>query len=229
MRILIVNGEKRFRTNLQRALKANGYAVDCTADVAGAFAYITSVHYDLAIIDATFADGTAIHLLKQIRAMGFTMPVLVTAADNEVGAKVEAFQAGADDHVVRPVTTAELSVRVQALLRRSPYMQENVVKVVDLEINRLTRQVKRAGKRIELSVKEYSLLEYMSLNTGRAISRVAIMERIWDHPFDITTNVVDVYIAHLRRKVDGGHAVKLIHTIRGIGYALDNRQAAASL
>jgi two-component system copper resistance phosphate regulon response regulator CusR len=152
------------------------------------------------------------------------MPVLVLTAHSGLESKVENFQAGADDYVVKPVALAELTIRVQALLRRGPALQENVLKISDLEINRLTRQVKRDGKRIELSPKEYALLEYLFLHPGRVLSRGMIVERIWDQSFEGLTNIVDVHIGHLRRKVDQGHDQKLIRTVRGLGYMLDAEQ-----
>jgi len=159
-----------------------------------------------------------------LRESGHTMPVMVLTAQGELESKVENFQAGADDYVVKPVAIAELAIRVQALLRRGPALQENVLKVVDLEINRLTRQVKRDGRRIELSPREYSLLEYLFLHPGRVLSRSMIVEKIWDQSFEGLTNIVDVYIGHLRRKVDEGHSRKLIRTVRGLGYMLDVEQ-----
>jgi two-component system copper resistance phosphate regulon response regulator CusR len=149
------------------------------------------------------------------------MPVLVLTARSDLDSKVENFQAGADDYVVKPVAMAELSIRVQALLRRGPALQENVLRAADLEVNRLTRQVKRDGQRIELSPKEYSLLEYLFLHAGRVLSRSMIVEKIWDQSFEGLTNIVDVYIGHLRRKIDEGHDQKLIRTVRGLGYTLD--------
>ena len=137
--------------------------------------------------------------------MGHTTPALILTARSDIDSKVENFQAGADDYVVKPVAMAELSIRVQALLRRGPALQENVLKAGSLEINRLTRQVKRDGKRIELSPKEYSLLEYLFLHSGRVLSRSMIVEKIWDQSFEGLTNIVDVYIGHLRRKIDEGH------------------------
>ena len=225
MRILIVEDEKKFLDILQRSLRGEGYTVDGVGTAADAVEYLKSYHYDLVVMDLQLPDGTGNSLLRRLRESGHTMPVLVLTARSELESKVENFQAGADDYVVKPVAMAELAIRVQALLRRGPALQENVLKARDLEINRLTRQVKRDGKRIELSPKEYSLLEYLFLHPGRVLSRSMIVEKIWDQSFEGLTNIVDVYIGHLRRKVDEGHSHKLIRTVRGLGYMLDTDRA----
>jgi len=221
MRILIVEDEKKYLDILLRSLRGEGYTADGVGTAADAVEYLKSYHYDLVMLDLQLPDGTGNGLLKRMRETGHTMPVLVLTAQSELESKVENFQAGADDYVVKPVAMAELAIRVQALLRRGPALQENVLRAGDLEINRLTRQVKRDGKRIELSPKEYSLLEYLFLHPGRVLSRTMIVEKIWDQSFEGLTNIVDVYIGHLRQKVDGGHSHKLIRTVRGLGYMLD--------
>ena len=225
MRILIVEDEKKFQDILQRSLRSEGYTVDGVGTASDAVDYLKTYHYDLVILDLQLPDGTGNSLLRRLRESGHTMPVLVLTARSELESKVENFQAGADDYVVKPVAMAELAIRVQALLRRGPALQENVLKARDLEINRLTHQVKRGGKRIELSPKEYSLLEYLFLHPGRVLSRNMIVEKIWDQSFEGLTNIVDVYIGHLRRKVDEGHSHKLIRTVRGLGYMLDTDRA----
>lgn len=224
MRILIIEDERKYLDILLRSLKAEGYTVDGTGRASLAAEFLQSYHYDLVILDLQLPDGTGNSLLKRMRQNGQTMPVLVLTAHSGLDCKVENFQAGADDYVVKPVALAELTIRVQALLRRGPTLQENVLKAGDLEINRLTRQVKRDGRRIELSPKEYALLEYLSLHRGRILSRNMIVERIWDQSFEGLTNIVDVHVGHLRRKIDEGHANKLIRTVRGLGYMLDAEQ-----
>src|ERR1700722_830553 len=221
MRILIVEDEKKLIDILQRSLRSEGYTVDGVNSAADGLDYIKAYHYDLIIIDLQCPDGTGTSLLKRLRELGQTMPVLILTARSDLDSKVENFHAGADDYVIKPVAMAELAIRVQALLRRGPALQENVLRIGPLEINRLTRQVKRDGKRIELSPKEYSLLEYLFLHSGRILSRSMIVEKIWDQSFEGLTNIVDVYIGHLRRKIDEGHELKLIRTVRGLGYILD--------
>ena len=221
MRILIVEDEHKLIDILQRSLRAEGYAVDGVLSAAAGLDYIRTYHYDLIILDLQLPDGTGTSLLKQIRELGHTMPALILTARSDLDSKVENFQAGADDYVIKPVAMAELTIRVQALLRRGPVLQENILRAGDLEVNRLTRQVRRGGKRIELSPREYSLLEYLFLHSGRTLSRSMIVEKIWDQSFEGLTNIVDVYIGHLRRKIDEGHDLKMIRTVRGLGYMLD--------
>ena len=221
MQSLIVEDEKKLIDILQRSLRAEGYTVDGVLTAADGLEYIKTYHYDLVIMDLQLPDGTGTSLLKRVRELGHAMPALILTARGDLDSKVENFQAGADDYVVKPVAMAELSIRVQALLRRGPALQENVLRAADLEVNRLTRQVKRHGKRIELSPKEYSLLEYLFLHSGRTLSRSMIVEKIWDQSFEGLTNIVDVYIGHLRRKIDEGYEPKLIRTVRGLGYTLD--------
>jgi two-component system copper resistance phosphate regulon response regulator CusR len=221
MRILVVEDEKKFNDILQRCLKAEGYTVDGVVTAADGLEYAKSYHYDLVILDLQLPDGTGTGLLKKLREGGHTMPALVLTASSDLDCKIENFRAGADDYVVKPVAMAELVIRVQALLRRGPALQENILRTDGLEINRLTRQVRRDGQRIDLSPKEYSLLEYLFLHGGRVLSRSMILEKVWDHSFEGLTNTVDVYIGHLRRKIDEGHELKLIRTVRGLGYMLD--------
>jgi DNA-binding response OmpR family regulator len=221
MRILIVEDEKKLSDILQRSLKSEGYMVDGVHTAADGLEYVKTYHYDLLIIDLQLPDGTGTTLLKQLRELGHTMPALILTARSDLDSKVENFQAGADDYVVKPVAMAELGLRVQALLRRGPKIEANLLTAADLEINRLTRQVTRAGALIELSPKEYALLEYLVLNAGRTVSRSMIVEKIWDQSFEGLTSMVDVYISHLRRKVDEGREKKLIKTVRGLGYMFD--------
>lgn len=224
MRILIVEDEKKLIDILQRSLKSEGYTVDGVGTAAEGLDYIKTYHYDLVILDLQLPDGTGTSLLRRMREMGHSMPALILTARSDLESKVTNFQAGADDYVIKPVAMAELSIRVQALLRRGPALQENVLKAGTLEMNRLTRQVRRDGKRIELSPREYSLLEYLFLHSGRILSRNMIVEKIWDQSFEGLTNIVDVYIGHLRRKIDEGHEPKMIRTVRGLGYMLDTEQ-----
>ena len=224
MRILIVEDEKKLINILQRSLRSEGYMVDGVGTAADGLEYLKTYHYDLIILDIQLPDGTGTSLLKRLRQMGLTMPALMLTARSDLDSKVENFQAGADDYVIKPVAMAELSIRVQALLRRGPVLQENVLKAGTLEVNRLTRQVRRDGKRVELSPKEYAILEYLFLHSGRVMSRSMIVEKVWDQSFEGLTNIVDVYIGHLRRKIDEGYEPKMIRTVRGLGYMLDAGQ-----
>jgi two-component system copper resistance phosphate regulon response regulator CusR len=220
MRILIVEDEERLLSILGRSLRSEGYMVDGVTTASDGFEYLKTYHYDLAILDLQLPDGTGTCLLKRTREFGLNLPVLMLTARSDLDSKVENFRAGADDYVTKPVAMAELSIRVQALLRRGHALQDNVLSASGLEINRLTRQVTRDGKRIELSPKEYALLEYLWLHSGRALSRTMILEKIWDQSFEGLTNVVDVYIGYLRRKIEDG-SNRYIRTVRGLGYMFD--------
>jgi DNA-binding response OmpR family regulator len=222
MRILIVEDEERLVDILARGLRAEGYLVDGVRSAADGLEYAKTYAYDLVILDLQLPDGTGTGLLRQLRELGHTMPALILTARGDLDSKVENFRAGADDYVIKPVAMTELGLRVQALLRRSPRMEENILRAADLEINRLTHQVTRGGHPIELSPKEYALLEYLFLNAGRTLSRNMIVEKIWDQSFEGLTSMVDVYIGHLRRKLDEGREKKLIRTVRGLGYVFDD-------
>jgi two-component system copper resistance phosphate regulon response regulator CusR len=221
MRILIAEDEKKLLDILNRTLRAEGFSVDGVTTASDGLEHIKLYNYDLVILDLQLPDASGTSLLRQIREQHQKMPVLVLTARGDIESKIMNFEAGADDYLTKPFALAELTIRVQALLRRGPVLQDSVLKLANLELNRLTRHVKRDGKRIELSPKEYSLLEYLFLHVGRTLSRSMIVEQIWDQSFEGLTNIVDVYIRNLRRKVDEGYEPKLIHTVRGLGYSLD--------
>ena len=222
MRLLIVEDEKKLLNILTLSLKASGLTVDGVGTAEDAMERVKAVPYDLMILDLGLPDSSGTNLLRRLREQHHNLLVLILTARGDIDSKVENFEAGADDYLTKPFALAELTIRVQALLRRGPAIEETMLKLGDLELNRLTRQVRRAGKRIDLSVKEYSLLEYLFLNAGRTVTRSMLVEKIWDQSFEGLTNVVDVYIGHLRQKIDEGHEPKLIRTIRGLGYALDH-------
>lgn len=226
MRILLVEDESKVADFVRRGLMAERYAVDVTGDGKEGLEFATSFQYDLIILDLMLPGLDGNSVLKRIRAVDTKVPVLILTARDAVQDKVSNFEAGADDYLTKPFAFAELQVRVKALLRRGPVNRASTVRLRDLELDRLSQQVKRGGKRIELTGKEYSLLEYLMSNAGRVLSRNMIIEHVWDESFDGLTNVVDVYIRHLRKKVDDAHDCKLIHTVRGVGYAVRDESEA---
>jgi len=220
MRILIVEDEPKVSNFLQRGLVAERYAVDVCADGLEGLEMAQAFPYDLIILDLLLPTLDGREVLSRIRRTNQHVPVLMLTAKDTVEDKVKLFETGADDYLTKPFAFAELLVRAKALLRRGPVNRSSTLTVGDLELDRLTQQVKRAGKRIDVTAKEYSLLEYLMQNVDRVLSRNMIIEHVWDQSFDGITNIVDVYIRHLRNKVDSGHESKLLRTVRGVGYTI---------
>jgi len=216
----LVEDEKKVSDLVARALRAESYAVDVAEDGARGWELAQSYAYDLIILDLMLPQLPGEELLRRIRRTNPAVPILVLTARGATADKVNNFEAGADDYLTKPFAFAELIMRVKALLRRGPITRSSVLRVGDLEVDRFTQQVRRAGRRIELTPKEYALLEYLAANPGRVFSRTMIIEHVWDQSFEGLTNIVDVYVRHLRSKVDDPFPVKLIRTVRGVGYGL---------
>jgi DNA-binding response OmpR family regulator len=226
MRILIVEDERKVAEMVSRGLRAERYAVDVAENGDTGWAMAHTYDYDLVILDLGLPGMDGAELLRRIRGRSSRIPILILTARDATACKVDSFEAGADDYLTKPFAFAELAVRVKALLRRGATDQSSVIHVGDLEINRLTQHVSRAGRRIELTAKEYALLDYLAAHPGRVLSRTMIVEHVWDQSFEGLTNIVDVYVRHLRSKVDDPFPVKLIRTVRGAGYRITDEGAS---
>ena len=220
MRMLLVEDERKVSDLVARALRAERYAIDVAEDGRTGWELAAAHEYDLIILDLMLPLLSGTELLIRIRRKKRQVPILVLTARDATEQKVKQFEAGADDYLTKPFALAELIIRIKALLRRGPVARLSALRVADLEVDQLTQQVRRAGRRIDLTPKEYALLEYLAANPGRVISRTMIIEHVWDHSFEGLTNIVDVYVRHLRSKVDDPFPTKLIRTIRGVGYGL---------
>jgi DNA-binding response OmpR family regulator len=220
MRLLIVEDDPKLADFVARGLRAERFAVDVAGDGRQGQSFLESYAYDVLILDLMLPQISGTELLQWVRKQRAALPVLVLTARDATEDKVRHFEAGADDYLTKPFDFAELVVRIRALLRRGPQERSDLLRVADLELNRLTQQVRRGGRAIELTAKEYALLEYLMSNPGRAFSRAMIIEHVWDQSFEGLTNIVDVYVRYLRRKVDDASVRKLIHTIRGVGYTI---------
>ena len=220
MRILLIEDEVKLASFIKRGLIAERYAVDVAKDGRSGLELAQAYQYDLVLLDLMLPGMDGSEVLRRIRRENSSVPVLILSARDTVQDKVANMETGSDDYLTKPFAFAELSVRIKALMRRGPVNRASTIRVSDLELDRLSQQVKRAGQRIDLTSKEYALLEYLMSNAGRVLSRNMIIEHVWDESFDGITNIVDVYIRHLRNKVDTGHDSKLLRTVRGVGYTI---------
>ena len=220
MRILVVEDDGPLASFVRKGLEAEHYAVDVAPDGELARLMALDSEYDLLILDLNLPKLDGISVLNAVRPKKPSLPVLVLTARSRVEDRVQSLDTGADDCLIKPFSFTELSARVRALLRRGPRTVEAVLRVADLELDRVERKVERAGRRIELTSKEFALLEYLMRNAGRRVTRAMIVEHVWNLSFDTTTNIVDVYINYLRKKVDEDYSPHLIHTVRGVGYEL---------
>ncbi len=222
MRILIVEDERRIADFIARGLKEEHYAVDIAYDGEKGM-YLAEINpYDLMIFDIMLPKYEGVDMCRQLRAKKINTPILMLTARAAVKDKVAGLNAGADDYLTKPFSFEELLARVKVLLRRPTANKTPVLKVADLELNQLNHEVKRAGKALVLTAKEFALLEYLMIHTDQVISRSMISEHVWNEQFDSMTNVIDVHIRNLRDKIDDGFKKDLIHTMRGSGYMLKN-------
>jgi two-component system copper resistance phosphate regulon response regulator CusR len=220
MKILVVEDDRTVGQYVKRGLEEQRYHADLVADGMEGLRLASGGRYDLIVLDLRLPEMNGLEVLRTLRDRGNTTPILVLTAQDAVDFKVQALRSGADDYVTKPFSFEELLARVEALGRRPKEIRAQVLRVGDLELDMATREVSRAGERIDLTPKEYTVLEYLMRHAGRVMSRTLITEYAWDYHFDPGTNIVDVVINRLRKKVDSGHAQKLVHTVRGVGYVV---------
>ena len=223
MRVLVVEDERSLLGIVSKRLKSEGYYVDAVADGEEGLHCIQTVKYDLAVLDLMLPKIDGITLLKKMRDAGMKTNVLILTAKDSVHDRVTGLDAGADDYLVKPFSLEELSARVRALFRRQGESKGNILTEDDLVVNTLEHIVTRGGKAIEMTSKEYAILEYMIRNKGHVLSREQIAEHAWDFDFDCDSNIINVYIRYLRSKIDDGFENKLLHTVRGSGYTLKSK------
>ncbi len=228
MRILLAEDDVSLGNFVRKGLEAEQHQAFLSHSGDEVDYLLSTQEYDLVILDLNLPRVDGVQILRRMRASNNSTPVLVLTARSKVEDRVTLLDLGADDYLVKPFSFSELSARVRALLRRRTKPIENKLRVADLELNRTDRRVSRGGKDIDLSPKEYALLEYLMTNAGRRVTRAMVLEHVWQHSFDTNTNVVDVYINYLRKKVDGNLEPKLIRTVRGIGYVLSDGMEFAS-
>lgn len=221
MRILIVEDESDLNQVLTKHLKNHGYAVDSCLDGQEAKDYLEMTDYDVIILDIMLPGINGLSLLSFARKAGISTPILLLTARDSVADKVNGLDAGADDYLTKPFALEELMARIRMLLRKSSGARSSVFHVADLTVDISSRKVSRGGKEVTLSSKEFALLQYLLMNKGQALTRKQIEDHLWDYSYEGASNMVDVYIRYLRKKIDEGFEPKLIRTIRGIGYSLE--------
>lgn len=219
MRVLIVEDNSDVGASLRQGLREHGFAVDCVLDGLNGFDHAATGVYDVLILDRMLPGLDGLELLRRLRDKGISTPAIFLTAKGTVGERVEGLDAGADDYLVKPFSFAELLARIRVVLRRGTEASP-ILQVADLRLDPAARIVERGDKRIDLSSKQFALLEYLMRHEGQVVSRAMILEHVWDFDFDGLTNVVEVHINRLRNKVDRGFSKPLIQTLRGVGYVL---------
>jgi DNA-binding response OmpR family regulator len=220
MRVLVVEDERKTASFVRKALQSEGFAVDLCANGEDALATATTVVFDALVLDIMLPGRDGLSVLRQLRAAGNAIPVLLLSARGEVDERVQGLNLGADDYLPKPFALAELVARVRALVRRGGETKPPVLRVADLALDTVTRQARRGERLFDLTAREFRLLEFLMRSPSRICSRLAIIEKVWDYDFDPGTNLVDVYVMRLREKIDADFPAKLLHTVRGIGYVI---------
>ena len=220
MRILIVEDEKKVAGFIKKGLEEETYAVDVAYDGEEGFHLAAMNQYDMIILDLMLPKMDGLEVLTRLRDKKVSTPILLLTAKDAVDDKVTGLNKGADDYLTKPFAFSELLARIRSLLRRGQVETQTELKVGDLVLDMVSHKVSRDGEEIELTGKEYSLLEYFMRNEGKVLTRTMIAEHVWDYNFDTFTNVIDVYVNHLRKKIDKKYPAKLLHTLRGVGYVM---------
>lgn len=221
MRVLVVEDEPKIAGFLARGLGDEGHRVDIAGDLASARIQVGSVDYDILLVDRMLPDGDGLSIVRELRREGRAIPAICLTARDRVEERVEGLYGGADDYLVKPFAFDELLARIAAVIRRGPSAESLVVG--DLRIDLGARRVERAGTEIRLTAREFDLLRYLAEHPGRVIGRTRLLEAVWDTIHDPGTNTVDTYVSYLRAKIDKPFALPLLHTVRGVGYVLEDR------
>ena len=220
MRLLVIEDEQKVANFIKQGLEEEGYAVDHAADGASGLQMALEGLHDVIVLDVMLPKLDGLSVLQQLRQETITTPVLLLTVRATIEDKVLGLDAGADDYLTKPFAFEEFVARVRALLRRRAETAPPILQVADLALDPARRVVSRGEKKIELTPREFTLLDYFMRNPGRVLTRTMIANRVWDYTFDSTTNVIDVYVNYLRKKIDTGHDTKLLHTVRGVGYVM---------
>lgn len=225
MHLLVIEDEAKVASFIRRGLEAEHYSVDIASDGEAGLIQVFDQDYDLIILDVMLPKRDGLSVLQELRTHKLRVPVLMLTARDTVADKVEGLDYGADDYLTKPFAFEELLARIRALLRRGSQTQAAVLTLADLRLDPVSREITRAGKRIELTAKEFALLEFFLHQPGRVLSRAVIAQHVWGVDFDTFTNVIDVYVNYVRKKIDADFSPKLIHTVRGVGYVLKEAEA----
>ena len=224
MRVLVVEDEERIAEFVRNGLTEHGYAVDVARDGGEALDWADIADFDVIVLDVMLPVRDGVDVCKTLRARGLRTPILMLTARDAVEDRVLGLDSGADDYLVKPFAFAELVARLRALTRREPQVRGPVLHLGDLVLDSTTREVTRGGRLVDVTTKEYTLLQYLMRNPNQVLTRTMIAEHVWNYDFDNATNVIDVHIRNLRRKIDDPFPAKLIHTVRGAGYRISSRQ-----
>lgn len=220
MRILVVEDQKKMASLIRKALQGEGFAVEVLSSGEGALECVSTGHFDVVVLDILLPGQDGLTILRSLRSQGLTTPVLLLSARGQPNERVEGLNLGADDYLPKPFILAELIARIRALGRRTAAHRSLVLQVGDLTLDTVTHKARRGDRTLELAAREYRLLEFLMRSAGKICTRMSIVEGVWDYDFDPGTNLVDVYIMRLREKIDEGFDVKLLQTVRGVGYGI---------